>query len=272
MVLAVSVQFTQDTVMSTDLIPFSFDAHEIRLIDCSGEIWFVATDVAAVLAYRDVFNMLRNLDDDEKGTHNLSTHGGDQELSIISESGLYAAILKSRKSEAKRFRKWVTSEVLPAIRKTGHYELPNAAQTLLLSELIHAKAHTAPDALYRKAVSEIWSRFKNQFRVPRYADLPRDQLTDAILYVNALELHCVKRLAADGNPPFLQGEIGTRLLIRLEGGGRYSVTPLGLTELVVDLADLVAIDQALDTWRDFAKRKELGYYRAGAANVASTRP
>ncbi len=148
--------------------------------------------------------------------------------------------------------------------------LPRATpdQTLLLSEqqtlseLIHAKARTAPDPLYRKAVSEIWSRFKNKFRVPRYADLPRDQLTDAILYVNALELRCTKRLADDSNPPFLQGEIGTRLLIRLEGGGRYSVTPLGLTELVVDLADLVAIDQALDAWRDFAKRKELGYYRA----------
>ena len=67
-------------------------------------------------------------------------------------------------------------------------------------------------------------------------------------------------------------QFGTRLLIRLEGGDRYSVTHLGLTEIVVDLADLIAIDQALDTWRDFAKRKELGYYRAGAAKVASNRP
>ena len=119
------------------------------------------------------------------------------------------------------------------------------------------------------------SRFKNKFRVPRYADLPRDQLTDAILYVNALELHCTKRLEADRHPPlppFLQGEFGSRLLIHLEGGDRYSVTHLGITEIVADLADLIAIDQAMDVWRDFAKRKELNYYRAGAANVASTRP
>lgn len=169
------------------------------------------------------------------------------------------------------FAVWCDEAVDDILRGTSTTTLLLSEQQTL-SEIIHAKARTAPDALYRKAVSEIWSRFKNKFRVPRYADLPRDQLTDAILYVNALELRCMKRLEADGTPPFLQGEIGTRLLIRLEGGGRYSVTPLGLTELVVDLADLVAIDQALDTWRDFAKRKELGYYRAGVANLRSNRP
>ena len=183
----------------------------------------------------------------------------------------------ARTKIAKEFRQWV----LDVLDHETALPDPSTAQTLLLSEqqilseLIHAKARTAPDTLYRKAVSEIWSRFKNKFRVPRYADLPRDQLTDAILYVNALELHCVKRLEADSHPPlppFLQGEFGSRLLIRLEGGDRYSVTHLGLTEIVVDLADLIAIDQALDTWRDFAKRKELNYYRASAANVASTRP
>jgi len=66
-------------------------------------------------------DMTRMLDDDEKGTHIIRTPGGQQELSIISESGLYAAILKSRKTEAKSFRKWVTSEVLPTIRKHGMY-------------------------------------------------------------------------------------------------------------------------------------------------------
>jgi prophage antirepressor-like protein len=263
------------TAQSSAVVTFNFVAQTVRIVMMGDEPWFVAADVCEVLEIAETHRALARLDDDEKGRHTMTTPGGNQEVSTINESGLYSLILTSRKPEAKKFKKWVTSEVLPAIRKTGHYELPNAAQTLLLSEqqtlseLIHAKARTAPDPLYRKAVSEIWSRFKNKFRVPRYADLPRDQLTDAILYVNALELHCVKRLEADGNPPFLQGEIGTRLLIRLEGGGRYSVTPLGLTELVVDLADLVAIDQALDAWRDFAKRKELGYYRAGVANLRS---
>ncbi|WP_193583948.1 BRO-N domain-containing protein [Laribacter hongkongensis] len=100
---------------------FNFNDHTVRILDKDGELWFVASDVAAALEYRDAANMVRNLDDDEKGTHNVSTLGGDQEVTTINESGLYSAILRSRKPEAKRFKKWVTSEVLPAIRKTGTY-------------------------------------------------------------------------------------------------------------------------------------------------------
>ena len=103
--------------MTATVIPFSFDASEVRAIsDEHGEPLFVASDVANVLGYRDAHNMVRMLDDDEKGTQIVSTPGGDQELTIISESGLYACILKSRRPEAKTFRKWVTSEVLPALR------------------------------------------------------------------------------------------------------------------------------------------------------------
>lgn len=86
----------------------------------------------------------------------------------------------------------------PALASEPTSLLLSEQQTL--SEIIHAKAHTAPDDLFRKAVSEIWSRFKNKFRVPRYADLPRDQLTDAILYVNAMELRCVKRIGTEAPP------------------------------------------------------------------------
>lgn len=108
-----------------NLTQFTFhNEYNIRIIDLNGELWFVATDVANALDYRDAGNMVRNLDDDERGTHNMSTPSGNQNLSIINESGLYSAILKSRKPEAKKFKKWVTSEVLPAIRKTGRYEAP----------------------------------------------------------------------------------------------------------------------------------------------------
>jgi prophage antirepressor-like protein len=68
------------------------------------------------------------LDDDEKGTHNMSTLGGSQEMSTINESGLYSLIFGSRKAAARRFKKWVTSEVLPTIRKTGSYSA--AAETI----------------------------------------------------------------------------------------------------------------------------------------------
>ena len=100
---------------------FNFHAHAVRILDRDGELWFVALDVATVLEYSHTPHMLRHLDDDEKGVQIVDTLGGAQEVSTISESGLYSAILRSRKPEAKRFKKWVTSEVLPAIRKTGTY-------------------------------------------------------------------------------------------------------------------------------------------------------
>ena len=94
-----------------------------------GEPWFVAGDVAGALDYSEAKDMTRNLDDDEKGRQIVPTLGGDQEMTVINESGLYSAILKSRKPEAKTFKKWVTSEVLPSIRKTGSYTAPTAQPT-----------------------------------------------------------------------------------------------------------------------------------------------
>ncbi|CAH1745809.1 BRO, N-terminal [Thauera humireducens] len=109
---------------------FDFPAVEgnlpVRIVMKDGEPWFIAKDVADVLGYREAKDMTRNLDDDEADTHIVpirSNTGIEQrrEVSIINESGLYTAILKSRRKEAKRFRKWVTSTVLPSIRKHGGY-------------------------------------------------------------------------------------------------------------------------------------------------------
>jgi prophage antirepressor-like protein len=89
----------------------------------NGEPWFIGSDVSIALEYRDAGNMTRNLDDDEKGTQIVSTLGGEQQMLVINESGLYSAILRSRKPAAKRFKKWVTAEVLPSIRKAGRYDI-----------------------------------------------------------------------------------------------------------------------------------------------------
>lgn len=101
---------------------FTFQASEVRTIVRDGEPWFVLSDVADILGFSRGRDAARMLDDDEKGAHLLRTLGGDQEATIINESGVYALALRSRRQEAKPFRKWVTSEVLPAIRKTGCYE------------------------------------------------------------------------------------------------------------------------------------------------------
>jgi len=102
---------------------FNFDNFPIRLTDRDGQVWFVANDVCAVLEHSNAKVAISRLDDDEKSTVVLETNGGKQETSIISESGLYALVMTSRKPEAKRFKKWVTAEVLPSIRKTGAYSV-----------------------------------------------------------------------------------------------------------------------------------------------------
>ena len=100
---------------------YDFHGHNVRVIMKDGEPWFVAKDVADVLDVSNPSDQLSLLDDDEKGVDLIETLGGKQKMSIVSESGLYAIIMRSRKPEAKPFRKWVTSEVLPSIRKTGGY-------------------------------------------------------------------------------------------------------------------------------------------------------
>lgn len=93
----------------------------VRVSTQDGEPWFVASDIAKALGYRMASDMNRRLDDDEKGTRSVRTPGGTQEMTVISEAGLYGAVLGSKLPEAKAFKRWVTHEVLPAIRKTGGY-------------------------------------------------------------------------------------------------------------------------------------------------------
>ncbi|MCH5165651.1 MAG: Bro-N domain-containing protein [Clostridiales bacterium] len=95
---------------------------EVRATEINGEPWFVLADVCRVLEIGNTRNVTRRLDIDEKGVHEMDTLGGKQNLTVINESGLYSVILRSDKPQAKPFRKWVTSEVLPTIRKTGEYK------------------------------------------------------------------------------------------------------------------------------------------------------
>lgn len=110
--------------MHTELIPFDFEGRPIRVVtDAQGEHWFVAADVCAALHLPETHKAVARLDDDEKGRNSIPTPGGEQEMTVVNEPGLYSLVLGSRKPEAKRFKRWVTHEVLPAIRKTGRYVL-----------------------------------------------------------------------------------------------------------------------------------------------------
>lgn len=116
--------------MNNEIQPFKFEGNKVRALADGDEVMFVASDIAKILGYRDAANLARNLDDDERGIHEVSTPSGTQNMTVLTESGLYRSILnreiayvKEPEAQAfvKRFQRWVTHEVLPQIRKTGGY-------------------------------------------------------------------------------------------------------------------------------------------------------
>lgn len=143
---------------------FEYQNSKVRTVDMDGEAWFVLKDVCAVLGISNNRMAADRLDDDEKGVSLIDTLGGKQEMVIVNESGLYHVILRSDKPEAAPFRRWVTNDVLPAIRKTGSYNAPQLTRSQLLATALIA-AHEEleekdkqietmkPKALFADAVS-----------------------------------------------------------------------------------------------------------------------
>lgn len=133
------------------------------MLDENNQPWFIAADVCEALELKVTARVVSRLDEDEKGVHTVNTLGGKQELTTINESGLYSLILTSRKAEAKRFKKWVTAEVLPAIRKTGSYQQSAQAE----------KPLALPDHTRR----HVWVAFDSTGKVCEHVEL---NSTDAV--------------------------------------------------------------------------------------------
>lgn len=147
-----------------DLSIFAFGDCMIRTMEKDGEPWFVGKDVAAALGYKEIQKAVRDhVDDDDKGVSEMDTPGGNQKITVINESGLYALIFGSKLENAKKFKRWVTSEVLPQIRKTGAYTSVNAeAETKMLE--IEARREVAlcrADASRIKQVGNFLERVKS---------------------------------------------------------------------------------------------------------------
>lgn len=116
----------------TDITIFNHLGNDIRVTtDEQGEPWFVASDIVKILGYRMASDMTRRLDPDDKGTHSVRTLGGIQKVNVINESGLYTAIFGSKVEGAREFKRWVTSEVLPSIRKHGMYATPATVEDMI---------------------------------------------------------------------------------------------------------------------------------------------
>ena len=121
-----------------ELQNFNFSGQDVRIITINDEPWFVGKDVADILGYSNSRKALSDhVDDEDKGVTKSDTLGGNQNITIINESGLYSLILKSKKPEAKQFKRWVTSEVLPTIRKHGAYmtqpQVPTTQRELIMN-------------------------------------------------------------------------------------------------------------------------------------------
>ena len=145
---------TNETMNTMEI--FTYEGAQVRTLNRDGKPWFVGKDVATLLGYGNTRDALaKRVDDEDKGVANCDTLGGAQEMVIINESGLYSLILSSKLPTAKAFKRWVTNEVLPTIRKHGLYATPDTLERLiaspefgirLLTELKEERARNAAQA------------------------------------------------------------------------------------------------------------------------------
>ena len=179
------------TTQTQQLSTFNFESNSIRTLAINNEPWFIAKDVCDTLKISNVSDALLKLDDDEKATIGLTDSqagNGAQSISIISESGMYTLILRCRDAVKKgsvshRFRKWVTSEVLPQIRKTGSYSKTTVDQRTGLRNAVNMLV-SKKGLIYSDAYHLIHQRFN----VESIEDLTLEQLPQAVEYVHKIVL------------------------------------------------------------------------------------
>ena len=212
--------------MNNEIQVFNYNDREVRTVQKDGEPWFVLKDVCAILGIGNVADVYARLDADEKGVGQIDTLGGRQNMNIINESGLYNVILRSDKPEAKPFRKWVTSEVLPSIRKNGGYIAGQEEMTP--EELMASALMVAQKTLAERDARIADLTVQNQIMLPKadYFDELCDRGTLTGLYETAKELGIAPR-------KFTQALIDRKYLYRDKKGKLipYEAKNDGLFEL-----------------------------------------
>lgn len=171
-------------------ISFSFENTAVRTLGSPESPLFVATDVASVLGYSNVRKAVyTHVDEDDRIKAEIDTEGGVQTVNCVNESGLYALIFSSKLESAKRFKKWVTSEVLPAIRRTGRYECPLAPEYITPEQgyLIQSEVQRR---VHRDGVNfqTVYRALKTRFRVPKYTFILAKDFDTAIEFIRTCEL------------------------------------------------------------------------------------
>ena len=189
---------------NSTIMPYQFDGRNIRIVEKDGEFWFVAGDVAAELGHRDAANLTRSLDEDERGTHNMSTPYGEQEVAIISEPGLYRAIIQRRSTRKMderllnriaRFQRWVFHDVLPSIRKTGGYSVTKPEPTFKIPQ-------TFAEAL--RLAAEQSERIERQQSLISDMRPKADFHDDVATAINAQDFQAAAKVIGTGRTRFTQ--------------------------------------------------------------------
>ena len=208
---------------ATDVIPFMYEDTEVRVIkDDEGNPWWVAVDVCNILDIKNPTQAVQQLDEDERAMQNIGRQGNTWN---INESGLYALIIRSNKPAAKKFRKWITSEVLPAIRKTGSYTAPAKRQPKALpyglthdqqtsiKALVKARVEALPQDKQAKAAITCWSALKSKFGCT-YKEIASGHYAEAVSLVARLPLDG-ELLEAEPAKPELTINYPARVLLEL---------------------------------------------------------
>ncbi|HAS85382.1 MAG TPA: hypothetical protein DCS31_01075 [Candidatus Competibacteraceae bacterium] len=219
----------------SSIVSFNFVAQSVRVVMRGDEPWFVAADVCEALTIANHRDAVAKLDEDEKdGVGITDAIGREQETTVINESGLYSLILTSRKPEAKKFKKWVTSEILPALRKTGHYEIPRPVAVPMLRtgqlEMLNQTAWCLAHPFYMHRATKDWmlGYVREYIGVNRIAHIPIARFNDAISFLESQKkpIDAYLRERIRNERVFLTQSLKRELDRRLEREGpEFTLTP-----------------------------------------------
>lgn len=159
---------------------------EIRTVKQNGEILFVAADVCRALEIKNARDAINRLDDDEKGVVLTDTLGGKQKVNAVNEYGLYNLVLSSRKPEAKAFKRWITHEVLPSIRKTGNYTKSTKQPTAIQQQRAEAMLLNA-----KSRQSKLWLTIADKTDIKEYKHICQQKAAEALAGVPVLPMEQV---------------------------------------------------------------------------------
>lgn len=168
---------------------FSFENAQVRALGTPDLPLFVAVDAAGALGYKDKTNAIKqHVDPEDLIKSEIETNGGRQTVNCVTESGLYALIFGSKLESAKRFKRWVTSEVLPAIRRTGRYETDQSALITTTEQYEIRKAIKSRAKNSSVHYQTVYNALYDYFKIASYKDLRHDQMKAALALIETCTL------------------------------------------------------------------------------------